>query len=249
MLMRIIAIASTLLLPLSSMAQDADSKWSGRVTTYGWLTGAQMDTTISGTRAGTVSAKQTASLADILDVIDFAFFANAEVRYGRFGFIGDLVYTKLSADNTNARGVRVDTDLKTVIGLGAVAWRAWEDDAAYFDVLGGVRVLATEIDLRRQGILATQRASASSTLVDPVIGLRVGYAATDRLALAASADIGGFGIGTELSWEIFGGLSYAVTDQFTADLGFRYLSIDIEDGSLNTRLQLYGPVIGASYRF
>jgi len=247
-MIRSLALAA-LLLPGVAQAQDWSEGWSGRVTLYGWLTAAELDSRVPLPRGGALDSSASAGLDDILDALDFAAFANVEARRGRLVLLGDVMYAKLSTDGAGPAGARIDTGLETFVGMGAVGWQVWSDERARIDAFGGARLVSTEVDLSRRGPLAAQSASASETFVDPVIGMRVGYRATDRIALRAAADIGGFGVGSDFSWEAFAGGSYAFSERIRGELGFRYLSIDYEDDGVEVDLQLYGPTVGLSVVF
>lgn len=247
----LVSILSLLLClaPVAAAAEARSPAFSGRVTVYGWLTGVELDASAPLPGGGSLDQGISAGFGDILEVLDFAGMATFELSYGEIGFLGDLFYAKLSSDSIGPRGARLDADLKTVIGTTALTWRAWRDERLFLDLIAGARIISTEVDLGRTGPLATRSARVSSTLVDPIFGLRVGYAATGRLSLRGLADVGGFGAGSELSWEVFGGLGYAVTDNVLGEVGFRYLSVDIEEDGAETEIRLYGPAIGATYRF
>jgi opacity protein-like surface antigen len=58
-----------------------------------------------------------------------------------------------------------------------------------------------------------------------------------------------FGVGSQFSWEVYAGLDYAVTDHISAVAGFRYLSVNYEDGGAELKLDTYGPVLGATLWF
>jgi opacity protein-like surface antigen len=84
---------------------------------------------------------------------------------------------------------------------------------------------------------------------DHAIGVRGGAPITEKLSASGFADIGGFGVGSQFSWEIYAGLDYAFTEHVSAIAGFRYLSIDYDESGAELDLQTYGPVIGATVRF
>ncbi|WP_333834985.1 hypothetical protein [Rubrimonas sp.] len=242
-------VLAALLFPGAALAQDWSEGWSGRVTLYGWLPAAELDSAAPTPGGGRLSSGVSAGLDNVLDALDFAAFANAEARRGRLLLLGDVMYTKLSTDGAGPAGARIDTGLKAFVGTGAVGWRLWSDETASIDAFGGARLVSTEVDLSRSDALESQSASATETFVDPLIGLRVGYQATDRIALRAAADIGGFGLGSDFSWEAFVGGSYAFSERIRGDLGFRYLSIDYENDGVEVDLQLYGPTVGFSVVF
>jgi hypothetical protein len=247
-MIRPLALAA-LVMPGIAQAQDWSEGWSGRATLYGWLTAAELDSSVPAPGGGSLDSSVSAGLDDILDALDFAAFANVEARRGRLVLLGDVMYTKLSTDGAGPAGASIKTGMETFVGMGAVGWRLWADQRTALDAFGGARLVSTEVDLSRRGPLASQRASASETFVDPVIGMRVGYQATDRIELRAAADIGGFGVGSDFSWEAFAGGSYAFTERLRGELGFRYLSIDYENDGVEVDLQLYGPTVGVSVIF
>jgi hypothetical protein len=247
-MIRPLALAA-LLAPGLAQAQDWSDGWSGRATLYGWLTAADLDSTAPLPGGGVLNSSISAGFDDILDVLDFAAFANVEARRGRLLLLGDVMYTKLSKDGVGLAGASIDTGLKMFAGTGAVGWRVWSDDRASFDAFGGARLISTEVEISRRGAFTSQDATASETFVDPLVGVRFGYRATDRIELRASADIGGFGVGSDVAWEAFAGGSYAFTERIRGDLGFRYLSIDYENDGAEIDLRLYGPTVGISVLF
>ena len=85
--------------------------------------------------------------------------------------------------------------------------------------------------------------------VDPIIGLRGAYPLNDRFSVSGRADIGGFGVGSELTWQAYGGVNYAFTDAWYGTLGYRYMSIDYEADRLTLDIDLHGPLIGVTYQF
>lgn len=230
------------------VARASAEEWTGRLTLYGWLPAAELDTSIDRPGGG-VSVGASSGLEDILDALNVAAFATAEARRGRLGLIGDLVYADLGVDSSGAGGVRRAADLRLFMGTGAVAWRALETGTGFVDMLGGGRVVSADMGASRRGAFVSASASRTETYVEPLIGLRAGYAVNDRLAVTALGDIGGFGAGSELTWELFGGLAYAVTDRIRGELGYRYLSIDYDSGAAELDAQLHGPAIGVTFSF
>jgi len=68
---------------------------------------------------------------------------------------------------------------------------------------------------------------------DPYVGLRARFNLSKAFYLTAKADIGGFGIGSDLTWQASGALGCQVTRNLHAELGYRYLYTDYnKDGFL-----------------
>jgi opacity protein-like surface antigen len=87
------------------------------------------------------------------------------------------------------------------------------------------------------------------TWVDPVVGLRGRFEINETVSLAGFASIGGFGVGSDLSFDIFGGMEYAFSERFSASAGFRYMSFDYDGGNADLELEMYGPVFGITAHF
>jgi hypothetical protein len=68
---------------------------------------------------------------------------------------------------------------------------------------------------------------------DPYVGVRARLNLSTAFYLAAKADIGGFGIGSDLTWQASGALGCQLTRSIHAELGYRYLYTDYnKDGFL-----------------
>jgi hypothetical protein len=93
--------------------------------------------------------------------------------------------------------------------------------------------------------------------VDPVLGLRLRHRFTPNQEVFVRGDIGGFGMGgSQFAWQAVGAYSYAWQFsgyQIAAVVGFRALGVNYGSGSgpdtFGIHEVLYGPIIGASFRF
>ena len=62
--------------------------------------------------------------------------------------------------------------------------------------------------------------------------------------------MGGFGIdgSSDLTWQAYTGVNYAFTEKIAGNLGYRYMSIDYDD-EIKLDVDIYGPVLGVTWRF
>ncbi len=92
--------------------------------------------------------------------------------------------------------------------------------------------------------------------VDPIVGGRVFLDLADNLTLVFRGDVGGFGVGSDFTWNVAGLLLYDF-DLFGRDAsfvaGYRVLDQDFEDGSGANKfayeITTHGPVFGLAIRF
>ncbi|MBK0399583.1 hypothetical protein H0I76_10295 [Limibaculum sp. M0105] len=235
---------------LSAGQAHAEPELAGSVTVYGWLP--WTDATVTTGRGG-LSASMTGG--DVLEALDFTVMATGNVQYGRFGAILDFVYAKLSNDEATSRGfpgTRAKLSLKETLLTGALTYRILDKEGAYIDAFAGARYVSMSADVTVTGggpIGAVLKASGDQSWVDPIIGVRGRLPVTDKLSLNALADIGGFGVGSQFSWEIFTGVSYAFTQRFSGQAGFRYISIDYSNDGKEYDVDFYGPAVGLTVKF
>jgi hypothetical protein len=146
--------------------------------------------------------------------------------------------------------------------LGA-AYTVWSDGEAgapgvvNFDVLAGARYWRQEVDVvATLGPLASAR-SGVVDWVDPIIGARLGYGVAPGQSVLVRGDIGGFGVGSDFSWQALATYNAKICDGsgYTLDgfVGYRALAVDYNQGSGARRYEMdtvqHGPVMGVSMRF
>jgi opacity protein-like surface antigen len=219
--------------------------WNGSATIYGWVPAIQ----------GSQEGRDGEPIIDItgpnvLEALQFAFMAAGEVRRDKLGFMFDAVYADMKFD-AEAERVDISAELTTKLyfASGAVSWRLYDEAGVLVDAYGGLRAYGIETDFGLQiGQLAGER-DATVNWVDPIVGFRGAYPLGDRFSVSGRADIGGFGVGSELTWQAYGGVNWLFADSWAATLGYRYMSIDYEADRLTLDIALQGPLIGVTYEF
>lgn len=223
--------------------------WSFTFAPYVWAAGIEGE---AATLPPAPPAQVDAGFDDILDNLDVAFMGIAEARKGRFGLLADIVYTKLSIDGQTPGPFfsGADVELKTFVGTFEGAYHAVVEKGKSLALLAGLRVWSTTTELSLgAGILPAQRRKDTETWVDPIIGIQGRVELGANVYLTGLAHVGGFGIASDITWDIFGGLGYAFNDRYSAVIGYRHLAVDYEKGSFLFDVEMSGPVIGGVIRF
>jgi hypothetical protein len=128
------------------------------------------------------------------------------------------------------------------------------------DVLTGGRFMYfyQSLDLQRTGGTFRGTANATSTWVDPFVGGRFAVPLIGDLDCVFRGDIGGFGAGSQLAWNVIGGFQYALPwEPFGARTSvvavYKALDFDHQSGSgrqqIVTKLDLRGPAFGLGFAF
>ncbi len=229
-------------------APSSDTGWSGSVTPYVWFAGIDGDATVRGH-----SDSGAASFGDIFDDMKFALMTTAEVRNGRIGVLVDLLYLDLEQGVSTPRDIAFDGGSGTVrmTGLGIAAmYRFIEDARGVLDAGAGIRPWWVDTRLRlNPGRAAGRSFNTSSQWADPVIALRGQLRLSGPLSVSAYGDIGGFGVGSDLTWQVTATVDWQPNEWLMLRAGWRHLAFDFKNGPASLDLAVSGPIIGASFRF
>jgi hypothetical protein len=174
---------------------------------------------------------------------------------------------------------RAQLDYQSTIIQSGVAYEVarWQNAPQSFtavDVLGSARYWnqdvslslnltgTLDIDFRRLGLkfdrsrqIAVAR-SGDLEWVDPVVGLRVRHQIAPGKNLRLEGDIGGFGAGSEFSWQAVGVYSFqtqCLGMPLIADLGYRALYVDYSEngrfGENGLNVLQHGPLMGITFNW
>lgn len=79
--------------------------------------------------------------------------------------------------------------------------------------------------------------------------MRTEWDINDKWFLAGRSDIGGFGVGSDLTWSVQGTVGYRFTGNVSAELGYRYLDTDYKDGTFTYDMAEHGIFTGLNITF
>jgi hypothetical protein len=116
-----------------------------------------------------------------------------------------------------------------------------------FDPLVGVRY--TELDAIRVFDTTDTAVGESRGWFDPVVGARGRLPLVEKLDLAWRADVGGFGIGSDLTVQLDGAFYWSFSRQFSGFVGWRYLNVDYTSSNLDYHVATTGPYCGLTIVF
>jgi hypothetical protein len=84
---------------------------------------------------------------------------------------------------------------------------------------------------------------------DPYVGLRTRYNFSKAFYTAVRGEIGGFGVGADLMWEVEGVIWINKTRSIFTEVGYRALSSDFEDNNFRFDTVMHGPQITTGITF
>jgi hypothetical protein len=101
----------------------------------------------------------------------------------------------------------------------------------------------------RLGSLLNQSLSKTNDWFDPYVGFRGQWKLHKAFYLTGRADIGGFGAGSQLTWQAYAALGCQVTRYIYAEAGYRCLYMNYRGGGLVYDTYTRGPEIDFGVKF
>lgn len=244
-----LAVCVVSLTMLTGRAGYAQETWEFFLAPYMSMAGVSGDVAVNG-----MDTDVDASFGDILDVLDLALSFHGEARKGRWGFIIDPAYLKLSAD-ADAGPLNVKYEMQQwnvdIIGSYRPYKRELSDNRTLTleGFLGG-RYTSVDQELELVGLGSGKE---TKQWFDPIIGGRLMTDLTKKLAFSLRADVGGFGISSDLTWNVTGLLGYKFTKLLSVWGGYKALGLDYTTGSGSDRFTYntvsQGPIVGLGFSF
>ena len=180
------------------------------------------------------------------------FMGQFEIRNGQFGFVGDFIHAPvksgISTRNILFGGgtgkVTIDT------GSGIFLYRPISSPDQYVDIGLGFRVWGVDgqIALNQERLRAVT-VSDGFVFADPLIAARYHRELGNGFGATLYADLGGFGVGAHFDWQLVGTIDYAMRPGVHLHAGFRSLNFSYGGTAANFNVNMYGPIIGATFRF
>jgi hypothetical protein len=238
------------------------SGWTFEVTPYLWLPALDGDVTVRGHTAS-VDVSIGEFIETIFDSFQFAAMGRMEARRGPLVFTLDLLYLSLEDEDSNALGGETEVDFSQLLvefgagyrlGDGPLGRRPWPRLSVEVLVGGRYVNLDSGLEITSTGPPGIRvDVDQSVDWLDPFVGARLRLAVSRPLAFVVRGDAGGFGVGSDLTWNLVAILQYHTSPKVALEAGYRVLDIDYEQGSGTDRfvydVVTHGPILGISFRF
>lgn len=243
------ALAADLVETPAPVAQPvpAANDWRFQATIYGWASGVNGDVGAKG--LGPFGIDVTPREA--IETLDGALMASLGAENGEWMVLTDFMWTQISTNET----------------VGPLAVDYSQDQITVQGILGytlplhieGLRLNAT-VGFRYQNLSAdlsagptflpvSANASGREQWIDPTVGVYAHYDFNDKWFINALGDVGGFGVGSNLTWQAFGALGYNWTKTISTSIGYRAIYEDYENGGFVYNTTQQGVFAGLGIHF
>jgi opacity protein-like surface antigen len=251
----LLAVVLTSTFATPGLADDSEG-WQFEFTPYLIMAGLEGQ---AGTQVGPVPivADVDASFSDILENLEAGFMGIFTARKGPWTFGLDGIYMNLETNSAVGESApivsrRLTVDSTMTIWQGLVGYRVFDQETEidlvgavrYVDLDLGLEVAATEPPLIGPG---TRNVSGSESWTDLVVGAKALHPVSENISLMGYVDIGAGG--SDLTYQVVGGLNWELSDTFVAKAGYRYMYWDYEDDGTVWDIAASGPYLGLGIRF
>jgi hypothetical protein len=136
--------------------------------------------------------------------------------------------------------------------VGVRYWHAVTDMSFGFNATGSIQT-PEGVGLFTRSVGIAGASTGSLDWADPILGLQLRHEIAPHHRLRLRGDIGGFGVGSQFTWQAMVVYAYEFSSgptAWSAVLGYRAIGLDYSPGGGNSiDLILHGPVLGVSTKF
>ena len=167
--------------------------------------------------------------SDFISALYGAFMLDAEISKGKFFLSPSWVYThnavekELWTSEDGTQSISFDPGLKRHILEMKAGMRFRLADDFILDPYAGFRYTNYNLFGSVEGIINTDEIDEHADFWDPIIGIQAHYYPHPRVPIELKADLGGFGVGSELTWSAWINSGYAVSPIMDIIAGYAVL--------------------------
>jgi hypothetical protein len=220
-----------------------DGGWHLAVGPYLWFPGVHGTV---GARGRSIGVHATAG--DLLSHFRFGLMGAVEARHKRLLLPLDMMWVRLGDDkalpfpNLGASTAEITGSL--FILTPKVGFRLLDQEKFKIDALAGFRYWHFGESVQFTPSNLNLNFSNSQNWVDPIVGGRIGMALTPKLSVTIFGDVGGWGTGSQLEYQVGGLLGYRIKPRWNLQVGYRYLDVNYRSGGSVVDTALSGAVFG-----
>ncbi|MDB4285454.1 hypothetical protein N9903_00935 [bacterium] len=149
---------------------------------------------------GAATSEVKADFDQIFDNLEGFFTAHVEAQKGCWGGIFDIAYLDIGSKAGLPSGAEIKVNVINTMAEIDGFYRL-RKDMHFFDILAGFRYNDQETDIN---IRPGPSANANENWWDPLVGGRWIWKFGKQWSLSARGDIGGFGVGSDFTWNAAG---------------------------------------------
>lgn len=246
-LMAFAALTATL-----SNSALASEDWQFTLSPYLWFAGLKGDVAAIPPLP---TAPIDVSPKDALDDNETTYMAFFTAGRGRHGLLMDFIYTDTRSDEELVPeiGLKLRSISKNTIVSAAYLYRLLDDGGTHLDGFAGARYWDVDTTLQFSGglgVLAGQRINNTEEWLDPMVGVKGRTPLGDSNFYAAGwAALGGFGVNSDLFYDVSVNVGYQWTKAIGTTVGYRVFAVDYDKDQFVYDVRQHGVALGLTWAF
>jgi hypothetical protein len=215
---------------------------------------AGIDSTVKTSLQRAPSVDSSVGAFQLLGHLDgIPFMGAIEIRDGPFSLWGNSFHvpvgTDISTKNVFFNGG--NATLTANQGTADFLYHWLDDPVQRLDAGVGFRAWSYTTNIALNGRIApTVSINRSAQWADPLLAVRYHREFGNGFGGTVYADLGGFGVGAHVDWQVFGTIDYALSPRASLRLGYLSLNFNYTAAdSLGFNVHMKGPILAATFRF
>jgi hypothetical protein len=235
---------------LPAQAQNADGRWHYLIQPYAMFPNMKGETGIAD--VPTIPVDEDPQ--DIFDNLQMGAMLYLEAQNDRWTFSSDVLFMDLGSDFSSDGQI---TSLDGDVDVSQIGWElaAMRHIVPNFEL--GLGLTYNQIDVDVEATFSTPMGSTvydtglEEDWIDPTIVARITFPINDKWSVQARGNIGGFGVGSDLMWQVQADVNFRPSESWFLTFGYRIIDIDYDNGSGLDRfvydMQTFGPVLKVGF--
>lgn len=232
-----IALAASSAAPVA--AQEAGD-WHVTLQPYILIPAMNGDAAVRG-----IDAEVDVGRKDVIDNLNIGFLGYIEASNGQLSFGVDTNYMNLDANDD-------DAVVAANVSQTAIQPMIFYRVLPYLELMAGARYNSLKLGLESP-IPAIDGVDRKKDWIDPIVGVRFKAPISNTVSAGVLGNVGGFGVGSDISVQIRPMINFSVASNISIDAGYQFIYMDYKSGSGGDRfvydVTTDGPIIGATFRF
>ena len=232
-------LAAALLAPPAARAEEKTNHWRLDTSVNLFLAGLSGNAMVHGRPANV-----EVGFGDIAKNLEFAAAGRVTVGYDRWSLSTEVSYMGLGV----AKGP-VSADIDQWLVEPSIGYRFCK----YVEAFVGVRYNNISGEVRFNGPL-DRVPTGTQEWWDPIVGVNLSLPLVgQKLTFDGRFDVGGFGAGSDFTWQAYPHFNWRFAKWGSAQLGYRWLGTDYKNGSGANEFRYdviaQGPQLGLTFHF
>jgi len=202
-----------------------------------------------------VSGTVNETFTSLWDHMDWVAPLAADVRYQKWGFHLDGQIVQLS-ETLNTRDILYlsgTVKMQQAFANFNVNYQVLDTERWKVNTSFGGRYnylsLSGNLQSRFPALLPNKDETGSTSWVDPILGVDATVHVYKPLSLEMLGDVGGFGVGSHITYQFYGGAKVQMTRNLHMDVGYRYLYTNYSESGNTYNVDMKGPQLSFGANF